>query len=196
MKTKFALSAVVMVITILGSGNIVWAQGRGNGHGRGHHSNGGHGGNGGGNSNGNGHGNSHHYNNNNDRYHSERYHHTDHNYYHHDNHHHSKKIVVVNRPAPVVVINRPAPVVVHHHHYGYHEPRYVYYRDYDVYYDMTRRVYISFTGRNWSISTEIPVRMYYVDRGTIVTTNVDYYDDDFAGYLDSRRPNGRHCDEW
>lgn len=190
MKTRFALSALVITITLM-SGNIVWAQGRGNGHGRGHQSNGGHSGNG----RGNGHGGNHQHHNN-DRYHSERYHHTDHNYYHHDNHHHSKKIVVVNRPAPVVVVHRPAPVIVHHHHHAYHEPRYVYYRDYDVYYDMTRRVYISFTGRNWSLSTEIPVRMYYADRGTIVSSNVDYYDDDFAVFLDTRRPGGRHCDEW
>ncbi|RAW03241.1 hypothetical protein [Pseudochryseolinea flava] len=188
MKTRFALSAVIALM-IITSGNIVWAQGRGNGHDRGGHHKGGERG------NGRGNGKSNHHDNN--RYHSERYHHTDHNYYHHNNHHHSKKIVVVHRPAPVVVVHRPAPVVVHHHHHhAYHEPRYVYYRDYDVYYDNTRRVYISFSGRNWSVSTEIPVRMYYADRGTIVSTNVDYYDDDFAGYLDNRRPGGRHCDEW
>jgi hypothetical protein len=75
-------------------------------------------------------------------------------------------------------------VVVHH----YERPRYVYYRDYDVYYDCHRQVYISYSGRNWSISASLPVVMHHVDVHHAVRVGVDYYDDDFATYLDRGRP--------
>ncbi len=184
MKTRFALSAVVGLVLLM-SGNIVWAQGRGNGRDK-RHDNGDRG--------GNGRGNQQHHNRGNDRDHrdgNDRHHHTDYRYQH--NHHHGdhgKKVVYVHHHRPV------ERVVVVHHHNRHIEPRYVYYRDYDVYYDTHRRVYITFSGRHWSFSTEIPVKMYYVDRTTVVSSNVDYYEDDFPVYLDSRRPGGRHCDEW
>jgi hypothetical protein len=186
MKTRFALSAVVGLMLLM-SGNILWAQGRGNG--RGHHNNGngGHGGNG----NGNGRGHGQYHERNNDRSYHDSHHQTEYSYGgHHGHGHHDTKVVYVHHYPPV------ERVVVHHHHNTYYEPRYVYYRDYDVYYDTHRRVYITFSGRNWSISTEIPIRMHYVDRATVVSTHVDYYNDDFPVYLDSRRPGGRHCDDW
>jgi hypothetical protein len=92
--------------------------------------------------------------------------------YHHDHNH-----------APVerrVVYHHPAPV------------RYVYYSDYDVYYDCQRSVYISFSGRNWSVSTRVPVAMHRVDIQHAVRVDVDdYYDDDFTQHLERRRPGGR-----
>lgn len=76
-------------------------------------------------------------------------------------------------------------VVVHHH---YERPRYVYYRDYDVYYDHHRHVYISYSGRNWTISASIPVGMRHVNIERVGYAEVEYYDDDFVTYLERGRP--------
>lgn len=86
------------------------------------------------------------------------------------------------------------PVVVHHYHSS--RPRYVYYRDYDVYYDYVNRVYITFAGRGWTVSTGVPIAMRHVDLRRAKRYEIDYRDDDFAGYLDRRgRPQyGRECD--
>jgi hypothetical protein len=75
-------------------------------------------------------------------------------------------------------------VVVHHHT----RPRYIYYRDYDVYYDTDRSVYITWSGRNWSLSTSLPVVLHRVDVRRAVRMEVDYYDDNFAAYLEAGRP--------
>lgn len=115
------------------------------------------------------------------------HHHDSHSYhahrdvYVHDHHHHDHARVYRR--------------VVHHH---YHRPvRYVYYRDYNVYYDCDRSVYISYSGRNWSISAGIPVIMRHIDVNRAVRVDVDeYYDDDFVDYLDHNRPNGRLYAEW
>ena len=175
MKTKNVL-ALSLTLMLMITGTMAWAQGRGNGHGKGK-------------------GHQKHQTHNHDRNGNGRhYSHNRYSYHDHDRHH--------NHEAPRTVHvyhSRPVErtVVVHHHHH--HRParvRYVYYRDYDVYYDCDRKVYISFGGRNWSISTEIPVRMYYADRNALATVEVDYYDDDFAHHLDSHRPGGRICDHW
>jgi hypothetical protein len=68
--------------------------------------------------------------------------------------------------------------------YQQHAPRYVYYRDYNVYYDYTRNAYISFSGRNWVVTTTAPVGMRYVNRSGLNCSNIDYYNDDFPQYLD------------
>jgi hypothetical protein len=68
--------------------------------------------------------------------------------------------------------------------YRQQAPRYVYYRDYNVYYDYTRNAYISFSGRNWVVTTVAPVGMRYVNRSGLSCVNVDYYNDDFPQYLD------------
>jgi len=109
--------------------------------------------------------------------------------HHYDYHHHApaRKIYVhhTHRPAParVVYVERPA--------------RYVYYRDYDVYYDCHRHAYISFSGRHWTISTSLPVAMHRVDVTRVVQYEVDdYFDDDFTGFLELERPNGRLYAEW
>jgi hypothetical protein len=66
--------------------------------------------------------------------------------------------------------------------------RYIYYRDYNVYYDCQRDVFLTWTGRNWSISTRIPNAIYQVDFSRAVVLGVDYWDDDFNFYLARRRP--------
>ena len=68
--------------------------------------------------------------------------------------------------------------------YRQQAPRYVYYRDYNVYYDYTRNAYISFSGRNWVVTTIAPVGMRYVNRAGLSCSNIDYYNDDFPQYLD------------
>lgn len=77
------------------------------------------------------------------------------------------------------------PVVVHNHLI---HPRYIYYRDYDVYYDYHRNVYISYSGRNWAVSTSIPLALHHVDRRRAVRMAVDYDRDNFTAYLETRRP--------
>lgn len=187
MNTKNVLSVGLIMLLII-SGTSAWAQGRGrsNGHGNGHDK-----------SHDNGRGNSRH---NDDRnrhdkhtshhaYHDNDRHDRHYNDRHYNGHHHgSRRVVHVYHPAPV------ERRVVHHYHYE--RPRYVYYRDYDVYYDCHRQVYISFSGRNWSISAGLPVVMRHVNVQTVVTTNVEYYDDDFPEYLETRRPGGRLYAEW
>jgi len=63
-------------------------------------------------------------------------------------------------------------------------PRYVYYRDYNVYYDYTRNAYISFSGRNWVMTTSVPVALRRVNRAGLACEHIDYYNDDFAQRLD------------
>ena len=85
------------------------------------------------------------------------------------------------------------PVVVHH----YTRPRYVYYRDYDVYYDCRNNVYISYSGRSWTVSAAIPLMMRQVNIRTAKRYEVDYHDDDFPRYLERRRPSyGREYYDW
>jgi hypothetical protein len=85
------------------------------------------------------------------------------------------------------------PVVVHH----YVRPRYIYYRDYDVYYDRNTSVYISYSGRGWTVSSALPVVMHRVNIRNTKRFEVDYYDDDFPRYLETRRPSyGRECEDW
>ena len=178
MNTKNVLSAgMIMLLVISGASVLAQGRSRSNGHDN-NHSNG----------RGNGHhndGQQHHDDNrSHDSHHGNDHH--DRNY--HDYHHNERRVVHVYHPAPV-----ERRVVYHYYH---ERPRYVYYRDYDVYYDCHRNVYISFGGRNWNISAGIPVAMRHVDVRTVVSTNVDYYDDNFPEYLETRRPGGRLYAEW
>lgn len=96
---------------------------------------------------------------------------------HHPSHRHA-----VRRHEPH---HHHAPVVVRHYH---ERPRYIYYRDYDVYYDYHRDVYITWSGRNWAVSASLPVVLHRVDRRRAVRMEVDYVRDDFPTYLQTRRP--------
>lgn len=89
------------------------------------------------------------------------------------------------------------PTVCHHSHYcdpsarvrhQHSSPRYIYYRDYDIYYDFHRRVYITFTHNGWTITREIPVRLSRIDRRRAVCLEVEYDRDDFTQYLARHRP--------
>jgi hypothetical protein len=170
MKTRLGLQ-VTMVLFLLAAVTTAEAQHRGRDR---DHDNGRDRGRGHNNGNGNGRGDSKHYN--------------DRDHHHHNDH---KKVVHVyhHRPAPV-----ERRVVVHHHHHT--RPRYVYYSDYDVYYDCDREVFISFSGRNWTVSVARPMRMHHVDIYRASRVDVDYYNDDFPQYLEQRRPHGRVYAEW
>jgi hypothetical protein len=89
-------------------------------------------------------------------------------------------------------------VTYNHHHshpswapaYGYrYNTRYIYYQDYNVYYDSHRDVFLVWTGRNWSVSTRIPDVMFRVDFERARVAGVDYWDDDLNFYLQRRRPS-------
>lgn len=77
------------------------------------------------------------------------------------------------------------PVVIHH----YQRPRYIYYRDYDVYYDCQKSVYITYSGRSWTLSTGVPYTMRHANLRNTSRYEVDYFNDDFPRYLERRRPN-------
>lgn len=70
----------------------------------------------------------------------------------------------------------------------YTAPRYVYYRDHDVYFDHHRNVFISYSGRGWTITTGVPAHLHHINLRTAVCHEVEYYDDDFVTYLDHGRP--------
>ena len=105
-------------------------------------------------------------------------------------HYHDREVRHHHRDRHVVVHDHDhycshRPVVVRHYQT---RPRYIYYEDYDVYYDMHQSVYISWSGRNWSVSASLPVALHHVDRRRAVRMEVDYYEDDFTAYLASGRP--------
>jgi hypothetical protein len=166
---------IVSAISLQGN-----AQGRGNGRGNG-------------NANGHNKNREYHANNKSDRRHDSHDRHEHHDrraHYSYDRHdHHDRQHHHAHAPVRRVYTHHHSHscehrVVVHHCDH----PRYVYYRDYDVYYDNHRHVYITFSGRNWSISTGIPVHMRHVDVHHAGYAEVQYYDDDFVTYLDRGQP--------
>jgi hypothetical protein len=89
------------------------------------------------------------------------------------------------------------PVITHYHTRScghaiavrhYERPRYVYYRDYNVYYDHSRNIYISYADRRWFVSATIPVHLQRVDLRAADYDEVNYFEDDFLAYLEVRQP--------
>jgi hypothetical protein len=73
--------------------------------------------------------------------------------------------------------------------YQHKRPRYVYYRDYDVYYDLNRSVYVTYSGRSWTLSSSLPLNMRNVNVRTTRSYAVDYWDDDMPRFLQTGRPS-------
>ena len=168
MRQTSTIFSLVIGVCILGSTGAI-AQGRGHGH----HNNG----------NRSAHSDHHVRDHKKDHHYSK--HEKGHHYRVRDNdHHYSHEVRHVYHHYHDRYCNH-APVVVHH----YKRPRYIYYEDYDVYYDRQNSVYITYSGRNWSISTAIPVGLRYVNARNTKRFEVDYYDDDFPQYLERRRPS-------
>jgi hypothetical protein len=85
----------------------------------------------------------------------------------------------------------------HHRHgtpswapaYGHrYNTRYIYYRDYNVYYDCHRDLFLTWYAGRWVITTRVPDVICHVDFRRAVVVGVDYWDDDFNFYLERRRP--------
>ncbi len=63
--------------------------------------------------------------------------------------------------------------------HGYRaKTRYVYFKDYNVYYDHDRGVYISLGGNNWQITAKLPSILSGVDLKAAVKVDLDFSGDD------------------
>jgi hypothetical protein len=82
--------------------------------------------------------------------------------------------------TPRVAYATPAPAV-----------RYVYYRDYDVYFDQVKHGYYTFNGRRWIFSTTRPAIIKHVDLARAPHVVEVYHQDDFGRHLNNVRPMGR-----
>jgi hypothetical protein len=98
---------------------------------------------------------------------------------HHDNHYRDREVTHVYHQYS------HRPVVVYHQ---VSKPRYIYFKDYDVYYDNQRSVYITYSGRSWTVSGAAPHAMRNVNVRRVRSYEIDYHDDDFPRYLERRRP--------
>ena len=84
----------------------------------------------------------------------------------------------------------------HHHHAKVIErghvhtvsPRYVYYRDFNIYYDYSRRAYLTLSSGRWVVSTSIPVAMRRHDMARTTYIEVDYRGDDIGYYHNHYQP--------
>lgn len=106
----------------------------------------------------------------------------------------SKVVIIREYPAPHYTYNyhaRPqyiAPSWAPNYYQRAVQPRYVYFQDYNVYYDFSRQGYISWMSNRWVLSTAPPMPMRKVDMNRVVYTDVDYYDDDINYYHVHYRP--------
>lgn len=63
--------------------------------------------------------------------------------------------------------------------HGYRaKTRYVYFKDYNVYYDHERGVYISLSGRNWQVTARLPSLLSGIDLKAAVKVDLDFSGDD------------------
>lgn len=63
--------------------------------------------------------------------------------------------------------------------HGYRaKTRHVFFKEYDVYYDLQRSVYISLSGSNWVVSAEIPAKIANVNLSAAVQLEIDLDADD------------------
>lgn len=176
---KNSLSVLMLVILVLLTSMVAQSQGRGNGNshpGRGNNRE---------NHPGKGHNkdNGNHHDRNDRRYDNDRYRNYSNDWHHRnfarDDHH---RFVTYRHHRHSHPSWAPA--------YGYrYNTRYVYYQDYNVYYDCHRDVFMSWNGRNWMVSTRAPEFMLRVDFRSARVYGVDYWDDDFDFYLQRRRPS-------
>jgi hypothetical protein len=74
---------------------------------------------------------------------------------------------------------------VHGHRYN---TRYIYYRDYNVYYDCYSDVFVTWAGGRWIVTTHIPRVLVGVNFSNSAVAGVDYWGDDINFYLERRRP--------
>ena len=74
--------------------------------------------------------------------------------------------------------------------HGYRtKTRYVYFSDYNVYYDNTRGVYISVAGSNWQIDAKLPNILSGVDLNAAVKVDLDFSGDEPQRYNKDHKNN-------
>ena len=67
--------------------------------------------------------------------------------------------------------------------HGYRaKTRHVFFKEYNVYYDLQKSVYISLSGSNWQVSAELPVRLANVNLSAAVQVEIDLDADDPQRY--------------
>jgi hypothetical protein len=76
-------------------------------------------------------------------------------------------------------------VSVTHNHV---RPRYIFYQDYNVYYDCNREVFMWLSNGRWVVSVERPIMLHRVNLASVVAVGVDYYADDFTTHAARKRP--------
>lgn len=62
------------------------------------------------------------------------------------------------------------------------DTRYVYFRDYNVYYDCSKKVYLTLSGKHWVASVSIPIAIQKADPSRVMYADVDYRGDDLYNY--------------
>lgn len=97
---------------------------------------------------------------------------------------------------------------VTYHHHRHHRPdwsprygdrynsRYIFYEDYNLYYDCHRDVFVLWTGHVWVTTSRVPKVMYRIDFNRTRIRGVDYWDDDLDRYLNRKRPVYVTLDRW
>ncbi len=72
--------------------------------------------------------------------------------------------------------------------HGYRaKTRYVYFNEYNVYYDHDRGVYISLSGNNWQVTAKLPSILSSVDLNAAVKIDLDFSGDDPQKYNKDHR---------
>jgi hypothetical protein len=180
MKTVRSFTVVLMMILLLsGFTSELQAQGRGNGKGQGNNKE---------NHPGRGHNKSKPHSKGHDKYDRDRgsYDHNHHNQWSHGHRdtrqYHQKRYVTYNHHRHGAPLWAPA--------YGHrYNTRYIYYRDYNVYYDCHRDVFLTWSGRHWVVTARVPDVICHVDFRRAMVVGVDYWGDDFNFYLERKRPS-------
>jgi hypothetical protein len=72
--------------------------------------------------------------------------------------------------------------------HGYRaKTRHVFFKEYDVYYDLEKSVYISLSGSSWVVSAQIPVKLASVNLGAAVQVEIDLEMDDPQKYYSKHK---------
>lgn len=168
MKTRMKTLLLTTVVCML-MGSVAVAQGRGRGHSKGNPGRG-------------------HEKHKREEVRHDHYSHDRRDYDRDDHHYHDDRVVVVRHQHhhDAGCYHRPTRWVSVDYHYA--RPRYVYYRDYNVYFDCHREVYVWFNNGRWIVSASLPAPLIQVNLSRAVVMGVNYYDDDLGYYVERRRP--------
>lgn len=89
-------------------------------------------------------------------------------------------------PRPVSVrVTRP-----------YERPRYVYFPDYDVYFDQHHNHYVRFDGHHWIATPQVPHCMMGANLALVTQLGFNFHHDNLIGFLEINRPGARIIAHW